>query len=88
MPYNGTLFSVNLNYDEVFQNETKFEKRDEYPLGEETYKIKYELNIIPHIGMYIDEEGEKVNPDVSLMSIMCESNELNLFNCQVVQDLI
>ena len=86
MPYNGALFCVSDHYSEVF-DEDVFKKRD-YKLGEETYKIKYELNILPFIGMHIDSDGQKVNSSISLMNIICDSDELNLFNCDVIQDLI
>ena len=46
------------------------------------------MNILPEVGMYIGNDGDKVNPDISIMNILCESSELNLFNCDVVQDLI
>jgi hypothetical protein len=46
------------------------------------------MNILPQVGMYIGNNGEKVNPDISIMDILCESPELDLFNCDVVQDLI
>jgi hypothetical protein len=55
MPYNGALFCVSDHYSEVFEEDV-FKKRD-YHLGEETYKIKYELNILPFIGMHIDRDG-------------------------------
>jgi hypothetical protein len=42
------------------------------------------MNILPEIGMYIGNNGEKVNPDISIMNILCDSSELNLFNCDVV----
>lgn len=38
--------------------------------------------------MYIDDDGKKVNTDISLMNVICDSNQLDLFNCDVVQDLI
>ena len=46
------------------------------------------MNILPLIGMHIGKDNEKVNSHISLMNILCESQELNLFNCDVVQDLI
>ena len=38
--------------------------------------------------MYIGQNGEKINPDISIMNMICDSSELDLFNCDVVQDLI
>lgn len=38
--------------------------------------------------MYIGENGEKINADISIMNMITESSELDLFNCDVVQDLI
>ena len=86
MPYNGQLFSLSDQYDKVF-HQKKFAKIDisqHHDKTQQLYKIKYEMNILPLIGMHIGNNNEKVNPDISLMHIICESNELNLFNCDVV----
>ena len=56
MPYNGKIFCVAEHYKEVF-DEKRFQIRKEYHLGEETYKIKYELNILPWIGMFFGDDG-------------------------------
>lgn len=46
------------------------------------------MNILPQIGMYIDNDGTVMNKNQNIMKVICESPELNLFNCDVVQDLI
>ena len=87
MPFNGQLFDVADSYELIF-DEKRFEKVNDYQIDKDTHKIKYELNILPNIGMHIADDGKKINKEVSLMKLICDSNQLELFNCDVVQDLI
>ena len=61
------------------------------------YKIAYEINLLPLLGMYIKEvEGDKpweikleiVNRDVQLMDMMTNSYDIGIFKAEKVREVI
>jgi len=61
------------------------------------YKIKYSINLLPYIGQYLHKEIDPytkevtksmANEDVNLLSICCESEELDMFASESLIDCI
>jgi hypothetical protein len=61
------------------------------------YKIKYSLNMLPFIGVYMNknvdprtgvESMELANEDINLLAICTDSNELAMFESETLKDLI
>ena len=61
------------------------------------YKIKYSINMLPYIGMYLhkatdpytkEETREMANEDVNLLGLCSESDELEMFGSESLQDCI
>ena len=61
------------------------------------YKIKYSLNMLPFIGVYMNknvdprtgvESMELANEDINLLAICTDSNELSMFESETLKDLI
>jgi len=56
------------------------------------YKVSYSLNILPVIGEYcvLDSDGKKriENEGLNLLEVFNEGNELDIFECKSVQNLI
>lgn len=59
------------------------------------YKIKYAVNLLPAIGEYIQPENKELgteknvmNQDINLMGICNESEELEIYETQSIQQLI
>ena len=55
------------------------------------YKIKYSINMLPYIGMYLhkstdpytkEETREMANEDVKLLGLCSESDELEMFGSE------
>lgn len=52
------------------------------------YKIKYSANLLPTVGEHFELDGSLVRQDVSLMGLLCESEELEIFDQKVIEDII
>ena len=52
------------------------------------YKIKYSINLLPQVGYFVDDNGEHCNEDVSLMSLAAESEEIEIFTTDSLNNLI
>ena len=52
------------------------------------YKIKYSINLLPQVGYFIDNDGEHCNEDVSLMLLAAESDEIEIFTTDSLNNLI
>ena len=61
------------------------------------YKINYSINMMPMIGTFIDKQHnlytgettkEVANGDINVLGVCTESDELDMFSCQPVQELI
>ena len=63
----------------------KYLKNSEHP--ENLKKVKYWINILPMVGMYV-ENGKIVNPTLSIMSSLADTDELSVFSTEAVSDLI
>jgi hypothetical protein len=44
------------------------------------YKIKYSANLLPTVGEHFELDGSIARADVSLMGLLCESEELEVFD--------
>ena len=83
MPYNGEIFDLRRQYDKVFpelsaNHEEELALRDD----EDTrfFKIKYTLNVLPQM--------DKLDFDGNLMDLFGDTDQIDMFQTQVVQDLI
>lgn len=56
------------------------------------YKIKYSINLMNNIGeyQYIDKQGHKQieNEGVSLVSVFNDTDEIEIFNLDIVKEVI
>lgn len=52
------------------------------------FKIKYELNILPIIGEHMTMDDELMCEGVLLVNQFFESEELEIFDCQLIKDLL
>lgn len=52
------------------------------------YKIKYSANLLPTVGEHVNEKGDLIREEVSLMGLFCESEELEVFDQNAVMDII
>jgi hypothetical protein len=99
--YNGSFFDVRFSYQAMFPEFIPLEqqKAEETTKGKELShedtrkisKIKYSINLLAQVSMYIqDNEGslEKINEDISFMSLCGETEELNIFEAMSLQTLI
>ena len=78
-PYNGSIFELRDRYLEVF---------GEIPQKvENVQKVKYFINILPMVGMYIDN-NKTINPNLSLMKSLGSTEELGIFGTDAIRDLI
>ena len=68
------------------------EQEDSKSETSKVFKIKYSLNLLPAIGYYIknDPKNGKIvcNEDVNLMSLTIDSDELDIFETDIVLQLI
>ena len=77
--YNHSFFELRDKYLNIFkgnfgENKEKENNQDQ----NRVYKIKYTLNLLPSIDLQ----------DASLMEALSETEELEIFNCKVVKELI
>ena len=78
-PYNGSIFELRDRYLEVF---------GEIPTDvANVQKVKYFINILPMVGMYI-ENSKIINPSLSLMQSLGSTEELDIFSSDAIRDII
>lgn len=79
-PYNGSFFRLNYAYPNVFKNIFDQDMRisDEKKANMRPFKIFYQLNLLPAMS---EEDGQ-------LMEALSLSDEVTMFDCDVVKDLI
>ena len=106
-PFNENLFQIRKFYRTVFP-ESEFASLDDQELelkdknidSSKIYKIKYTLNMLPFVGVYMNKiydirKGpdhpptlELANEDVNILAICAESDEIEMFETESLQDLI
>ena len=101
-PYNENMFMIRKHYKVVFPEEDFDEVDMDSPEGakldtSKVYKIKYAINLLPILGYYMRKNEcmysgaqkiEKVNTDVNILSLCSESDEIEMFEAESIQDLI
>jgi hypothetical protein len=97
-PYNGSFFDIRHSYKKVFPDFVPMDEQEEEEEGKESdetqkvSKIKYSINLLGQVSMHIkissDGKIEYVNEDVSLMSLCGETDELEIFNTESLQQVI
>lgn len=99
--YNGSFFHLRYSYSKIFP-EKCFKSIDDIENGpaEENFefdstkirKIKYSINLMLQCGMYIKENkngpSEIFNPDISLMNLFADTEELEMFDTDTIQNII
>lgn len=98
--YNGSYFDIRFSYQEIFPDFVPLEQQDEEePEGKEhthednrkISKIKYSINLLAQVSMYIqDHDGtnEFINDDVSIMGMCGDTEELEIFETESLQQVI
>ena len=76
--YNSSIFDLRYSYRKVFPEET-FDDSQDAKGKVRVYKIKYTLNLLPIIGMHIQDK-KFMNDQVSLMDLVSSSDEINIFH--------
>jgi hypothetical protein len=99
-PFNGSLFDIRYRYKDVFIDKEFAICHDSETSSNEhmkIYKIAYEINLLPLLGMYIKQvEGDQpweikleiVNRDVQLMDMMTNSYDIGIFKAEKVREVI
>jgi hypothetical protein len=102
--FNENIFMIRKHYRTVFPEEEfdpmgdddNSQKSKKYD-SSKVYKIKYSINMLPYIGTYLHKEVDPytkeetrcmANEDVNLLSLCCESDELDMFSSESLQDCI
>lgn len=97
-PFNGSIFELRTAYKSVFPEkdlqalEEMQEEEDSALDMTKVYKIKYSVNLLPIIGEHIIPENkalgverEFVNSDVNLMTLITDSEELDIFETDTIK---
>jgi hypothetical protein len=93
-PYNGSIYKIRNSYRMVFPEDEFEEMNDDAHdkiESSKVFKISYSVNLLPLIGQHIDSlKGERIlnNTDVSFLDTCANSDELDMFKCQSLQDVI
>ena len=91
-PYNEVIFDLRHCYKDVFPEPELGSLDDSNEDAKiKVFKIKYSLNLLPSIGYYIaNVDGKKVimNEDVDMMGLIIDSDELDTFETDIIQQLI
>jgi hypothetical protein len=93
--YNGSFFDIRNSYSLVFpdilpmeQQKKEFGENEHNHLDKQKiYKIKYSINLLAQIDMYVVEENNKkllVNEGISLMNLCGETDELDIFDTEAL----
>jgi hypothetical protein len=100
-PFNENLFMIRKHYRTVF-HEKKFTPLDELNANQKmdnrkVFKIKYALNMLPSIGVYMDKEYDSQtketvsslkNTDKNILELCAGSEEIEMFESEPLQDLV
>lgn len=100
LAFNENMFQIRKHYRTVFSSDD-FRPAEELSVDQKEkkkiFKIRYSLNMLPtlctHIHREFDphlktHESQLINSDVNFMSLCAESDELEIFECETLQDLI
>ena len=94
-PYNGSLFFIRSQYKDVVpeQDFSDMSERKDLPFDQKFYKIKYSINLLPAISSYIKEDPEskekvEMNEDISMVSLLSETEELEVFHTDSIQQML
>jgi len=98
--YNHSIFQLRYHYKTIFPDINALEEDlsdgDPQQLdSSKIYKITYSINILPQIGEYVilnqnhgREEKEFVNSDCNLMGLICDTEELEIFDTRSIGHLV
>jgi hypothetical protein len=79
---------VRNNYSSVFPEEELKELDSDKIQSDKIYKIKYCINLLTLIGQHVGDKGEIMNRGVSFFDLCSNSDELDMFKCESIQELI
>jgi hypothetical protein len=88
VPYSETFFTTRFSYHQIFPQQWAEEEEEKARMeldggkaarGAKRYKIQYQMNILTNM----TEDG-----DLSLMHVLASSDELEIFNLDLVKDVI
>ena len=98
-PFNGSIFKLRECYSKVFPEEefaplnTVEQESSSVDLSK-IYKIRYSVNLLPIVGQHIIDrdfytgkklEKKQINDEINLMGFFEESEELEIYNTEIVQ---
>ena len=89
-PFNGNIFELRYKYADIFS--TPELAKDYVSPSQKIYKIKYSINLISQCGMFtemLNPDGNKdniklINEDVSLMDLVGNTEEMDLFTAKTI----
>jgi len=85
--YKKSFYQLHNNYQTVFP-EAEFQEEDKIEDSSKVVKIKYSINLLPQIDFNIRNDGEWKNEDINLMSLCADSDEIEIFQTDCLQQLI
>lgn len=95
-PYTDSYFNIRFHYNTCFPEEEYASIEGKDVGGEQVFKIKYSINLLPSIAIYINkhqnpdgsEEFTVENEDVSIVSLFQDTEEDEIFEASCVQEVI
>ena len=84
--YNSSIFDLRYSYRSVFPEE-HFDDSQDAKGRVRVYKIKYTMNLLPVIGMHI-QNNKFMNDHISIMDLVSNSDELDIFHTDALLQVI
>lgn len=85
--YKESFYQLYKHYETVYP-EAEFAAEEKVEDNSKVFKIKFSINLLPQIDFYIRKDGERVNEDISLMSLCADSEEIDIFETAALQQVI
>lgn len=85
--YKQSFYKLHENYETVFP-EAEFGLQEKVEDNSKVFKIKYSINLLPQVDFHITNDGEHINDHISFMSLCSDSEEIEIFQTDSLQQLI
>jgi hypothetical protein len=97
--YNGSFFDIRFSYNSIFPEFVPLEQQEEDASngddeGEDKRKIskiKYSINLLAQVSMYMEDNEssvEIINEEITLMGLCGDTEELEIFETDALQQVI
>ena len=90
--YNESFFHLRHHYTTIYSEEsfglkTLYEENLDSSHAK-VYKIKYSISLLPQVGYFINNDGDHLNKEVSLMALAADTEEIEVFQTDALVNLI